>query len=224
MPVNNLKTYFGNTDELIDEIAPAFIEASCLIAINGYNNLITNEKIDNWGEVKITAHLIKYMRIAKKNLSLPINIEPEYHDYGSENLSYFDEPEKSPRIDIHVQQWRMPEDVFFTFECKKLKNSDSKSITAYVTEGMVRYISGKYAPYFQQGGMIGYIFYKNITELKKIVLKINKKIPNQQLLSKKDILKKCSRYGHSDEYVSQHNRKKGISPFEIIHLFFGYDT
>ncbi|MHB1785268.1 MAG: hypothetical protein ACYCS7_03835 [Acidimicrobiales bacterium] len=53
------------------------------------------------------------------------------------------------------------EQVYFVFECKRLNALVEGTVRAlaseYVTEGMARFVSGQYARFMDQGGMIGYI-------------------------------------------------------------------
>lgn len=54
------------------------------------------------------------------------------------------------------------EEVYFVFECKRLnaitESGAFKTLASeYVTEGMARFVSGQYARFMDQGGMIGYV-------------------------------------------------------------------
>jgi hypothetical protein len=53
------------------------------------------------------------------------------------------------------------EEVYFAFECKRLNALVSGKTRAlaseYVTDGMMRYVTGQYARFMSQGGMIGYV-------------------------------------------------------------------
>ena len=64
------------------------------------------------------------------------------------------------RIDLMVFNG-CDEDVYFSFECKRLRvdfPSGFKSLAGeYVTEGMARYFNGQYAAGLNKGGMMGYV-------------------------------------------------------------------
>jgi hypothetical protein len=53
------------------------------------------------------------------------------------------------------------EEVYFAFECKRLNALVGGRVRAlaseYVTEGMARFVTGQYARFMGQGGMIGYV-------------------------------------------------------------------
>ena len=68
--------------------------------------------------------------------------------------------EEKGRIDLRFIHG-CDESVYFAFECKRLNvpaDGGCKSLAReYVEEGMMRFVTGKYAAGLSQGGMIGYV-------------------------------------------------------------------
>lgn len=68
--------------------------------------------------------------------------------------------EEKGRIDIRFIHGH-DESVYFAFECKRLNvpiNGGRKALASeYVEEGMMRFVTGKYASGLKQGGMIGFV-------------------------------------------------------------------
>jgi hypothetical protein len=87
---------------------------------------------------------------------LPVRIErepAEDHPVTGEELG---------RIDIKfVPAVSAREEVYFAFECKRLnvaENGTRRTLAPeYVTEGMMRFVTGQYASSVGDGGMIGYV-------------------------------------------------------------------
>jgi len=111
-------------------------------------------------EVPISRRFREALRKGKNLHELPFTIWPE-------------SPETDPgtgkemaRIDIRfLHGWR--EDVYFAFECKRLRipyESGLQSNTGeYVgANGMMRFITGKYGKGLTSGGMIGYVMDGNL--------------------------------------------------------------
>jgi len=68
----------------------------------------------------------------------------------------------SGEIDIYVSCGRGAE-VYFAIEAKRLRVQYARGrleagSNEYVDEGMIRFVSGQYAPYMRAGAMLGYVF------------------------------------------------------------------
>jgi hypothetical protein len=108
-------------------------------------------------EVPITRRLRRALKQAKDYKRLPVRIERE---------SAEDDPntgEELGRIDLKfLPAMSALEEVYFAFECKRLnilENGKRRTLAPeYVIEGMMRFVTGRYASIMQHGGMIGYVF------------------------------------------------------------------
>lgn len=105
----------------------------------------------------------------------------------------------------------------FTLEAKLLNKPSASNAGAYVgTEGMGRFICGKYGIGMLKGGMIGYVLDGNTNSAKQ---KVAEKIENERSalgMSSPETLKKSSL--RDDVYETSHIRRTK-KPFTIYHVF-----
>lgn len=107
-------------------------------------------------EVPITRRFKHVLKQEKDYRMLPLRIEREPAE---------DDPltgDELGRIDLKFNPADSAlEEVYFAFECKRLYPLVSGAARAlgseYVSEGMMRFVEGRYASRMQNGGMIGYV-------------------------------------------------------------------
>lgn len=107
-------------------------------------------------EVPTTRRFKHALKQAKDFSRLPVRLEREPAE---------DDPKTGielGRIDLKfLPAVSAREEVYFAFECKRLNalvNGTRRSLAPeYVTEGMMRFVTGQYAGSVQHGGMIGYV-------------------------------------------------------------------
>ena len=107
-------------------------------------------------EVPITRRFKHALKQAKDFRRLPVRIEREPAE---------DDPvtgEELGRIDLKfLPAVSALEEIYFAFECKRLNATIGGSrrtlATEYVTEGVMRFVTGQYSSAVDSGGMIGYI-------------------------------------------------------------------
>jgi len=107
-------------------------------------------------EVPITRRFKHALKQAKDFQKLPVRIEREPAEDDPET------GEELGRIDLKfLPAVSAIEEVYFAFECKRLNataNGTRRSLAAeYVTQGMMRFVTGQYASSASNGGMIGYV-------------------------------------------------------------------
>lgn len=107
-------------------------------------------------EVPITRRFKHALREEKNVRRLPFRIEREMSE---DDLVT---GEELGRIDLKFMPAESAlEEVYFSFECKRLhalQKGRYRSLgSEYVTEGMLRYVTGQYAVKMLSGGMIGYV-------------------------------------------------------------------
>lgn len=117
-------------------------------------------------EEGINTRFARHMQRKKRHLfdNPRFNVYPEHdiHDSDDKVLG---------RIDIFFQAgWR--EDIYFAFECKKLRIHQPPSkldtnITKYSNEGIKRFLTGQYSKDLPSGGMIGYILDGNVSKARQ---------------------------------------------------------
>ena len=119
---------------------------------------------------------------------------------------------KKPTIDFAFRsQWETH--IYFGAECKIVEEKNNKLRKEYINQGMLRFIKGTYSSKAPVAAMVGYV-------KKGDPIQIAKEINNDiQKIDGTPSLIKCQ---HSSEmqYISNHSRSIGISPFGLYHLFF----
>lgn len=107
-------------------------------------------------EVPITRRFKHALKQAKDLNRLPVRLERE---------SAEDDPDTGAelgRIDLKfLPAVSAREEIYFAFECKRLnaiENGGRRSLAPeYVTDGMMRFVTGQYAQAVRHGGMLGYV-------------------------------------------------------------------
>jgi hypothetical protein len=107
-------------------------------------------------EVPITRRFKHALKQAKDFRRLPVRIEREPAE---------DDPDTGAelgRIDLKfLPAVSALEEIYFAFECKRLNatiGGSRRTLAAeYVTEGMMRFVTGQYSSAVESGGMIGYV-------------------------------------------------------------------
>ena len=161
----------------------------------------------------------KYLRIHKEKYGisyLGFEIEPGEIRFNNHITAGF--------IDIKVTNAGLStslicdEDSYYAIECKRLDNYSTK-ITAYVKEGILRFVEGKYSGKMPLAGMIGFI---ELGDPKDIVSKIKDKLEN---FTKIKTIKNFDQLELDDKfefsYLSKHEREES-DPIDICHLMFDY--
>ncbi|WP_026381900.1 hypothetical protein [Afifella pfennigii] len=107
-------------------------------------------------EVPTTIVVRKAMRRVKKALgytNLQVRGEHELEDMATTDQTILG------RIDISLQFLHQfgDEDAYVAVECKRVRPGDATLNGSYVTQGVHRFVSGKYAAGHQWGFMLGYV-------------------------------------------------------------------
>jgi hypothetical protein len=119
-------------------------------------------------EVPITIHVKKAMRRLKKSLGLSnLEITGEFELLDLAN----DDPEVLGRIDIILRFLHQfgDEEAYLGVECKRVGDGESELNKRYVTQGVDRFATGKYANGHHFGMMLGYVLKLPVTALVKSI-------------------------------------------------------
>jgi hypothetical protein len=147
----------------------------------------------------------------------PLGIHPQ-----QEILSFDQDADKpTGRIDILISCGRGFH-VYFAIEAKRLRtiSPKGKSVAGnieYINEGMMRFVTGQYAPLMESGAMLGYVFDKNIIKARLGIDRYLKKkekelklIPPMKLIISKIL---------PNEQISFTNHNLDNRKFKIYHAF-----
>ena len=208
----------GASAELARLLVPEFIERNLQLVVDGFEAW----KQDGFPryrdeEVPYTAVLIGRMRRVAQEQGLSFVPSPERVKYREDVLEGLADPAESPRIDIGIA-WgaTIAEEVFLSIECKRLARGTLAK--RYVDQGMLRFITGHYAPDAAAGGMVGYVVAGTPGQVRDDV---NVWIGSDARLGPAHMLEESAAIGPlSTVYRSQHDRRPQFSPIQLTHLLF----
>lgn len=174
-------------------------------------------------EVPTTRRFKHALKQAKDFTRLPVRLEREPAE---------DDPqtgEELGRIDLKfLPAVSAREEVYFAFECKRLNvvaNGARRSLAPeYVSEGMMRFVTGQYAGSVQHGGMIGYVLDGRRDDAIRLVGD-NIAARGTELCMNQPASLNRSRLRPAADHVreTQHNLKEARS-FALHHLFLECPT
>lgn len=126
---------------------------------------------------------------------------------------------RSPTIDFCFRD-RFFSESYFGTECKLLDEGNKKHATAYVSNnGIGRFLDGRYSSKSSAGAMVGYVRVGNPEKVAKEMAKRISLLSDKRYMRKKRMVKNFKHI-----YESRHKRTSGVSPFQIYHLFCGFNV
>ncbi len=147
----------------------------------------------------------------------PLSIHPQQEILSSDP----DKDTPGGYIDILVS-CEFGSEVYFAIEAKRLRvRSTSGKMDAgnddYVNDGMMRFVSGQYAPFMKTGAMLGYVYDKDINKARSGVAGYIKSRGKELKLISPKQLTKASIVPDKPIYETRHGLKKRT--FFIYHIF-----
>lgn len=138
-----------NWADLIDPMVPTILH----LVLQAWTEMPVIDDTDR--EDDITIRLCKVLRQNRTARELPFQIDPQMVELEP------DEGNQTGRMDITFRPLVPREDIYFCLEGKLLnimrKGRRRSLASEYVTQGMMRFISGKYSKEVFHGGMAGYV-------------------------------------------------------------------
>lgn len=124
------------------------------------------------------------------------------------------------RHDIHLIFDLNDDDASLIYECKRLNvvkaGKKSTLATEYVSDGMMRFVTGQYSPRVHRSGMLGYVMDGAVDDaMRKVRQAIETRAAD---LAVKDALTAISPSPPGKRFASNHRRPCCASPFHIQHL------
>lgn len=197
-------------DAFPDELLPDILEMVCAV----WSGLKKPQPSDH--ERATSQRMVASIRRSLMCRRLPLRVDIEttlIDDTGEIEIG---------RLDLRFTSASYHPEAYFSFECKRLCVHDGSRFRAlakeYVTDGMMRYVSGKYAPSRRHGGMIGYV---HLGTRETAVAKVGAKIKANAVLLRMTApaaFEPCSLApGNAAIRTSIHERNTGS--FSIHHVF-----
>jgi hypothetical protein len=173
----------------------------------------TANDLEDWISRRLYWRLIRIYPF--RDGPLDIRLQPEIVSVDS------DENASAGKIDF-VVSCGLGAEIYFAIEAKRLRvRSTSGKMDAgnddYVNNGMMRFVTGQYAPFMKTGAMLGYV-YDGDTEkaCSGVAGYISSKVKELKLISPKQ-LTKASIVPDKPIYETRHGLKK--RSFLIYHIF-----
>jgi len=166
-------------------------------------------------ENDFTAVLIGHMLQVRRERDLPFLPQPEQVEFSADVLAGRARPNRAPRIDIAVWWDRLAEGAYFTIECKRLAPGDL--IAEYVEEGMIRFVSQRYASAVRAAAMAGYVIHGDPEQLWQ---QVNLRVTRTVSLGSAHLLGPRSPIANlATVYESRHPRSGSTPVIVLTHLF-----
>jgi len=170
-------------------------------------------------ENPITKDLCRRMIQNKKNSELPFRIS-----YQSVELEPIDGTDQGDMDIAFLPSQTSQENIYFCLECKRLhvtKNGKFSSLaTEYVTEGMMRFVSGRYSAAVNHGGMLGFVLNSNTVQaVTNVGGVIQARHIDLGMASPGDMQFSSVRPADTNARETHHVRPHNNDPFHIHHIF-----
>ena len=165
-----------------------------------------------------TEDLCRRLRNSRSAAELPLRIDIQMTELGKSATA------DQGRMDIVFSPLLPTEQIYFCLECKRLNVMKSGSTRSYATEyvvhGMARFITGKYAPRVQQGGMLGYVLDGDVEgAMHRVSLAIRARWDELGMRSPGLMLACSIRKGDPMARETRHCRGAAKRDFVIHHVF-----
>ena len=121
------------------------------------------------------------------------------------------------RIDFEMI-YDFDQEAYFSIECKRVSATDATLANLYVTEGVARFTSGKYASGHDWAGMLAFVIDNNPGGAARLINTRIEKFPPETFLIGTVIAE--SGFGsRSDLYRSDHRPPHNRNGLNILHLY-----
>ncbi len=167
-------------------------------------------------------------------------LRPHFHHSGIRSIRFDSETEKvyedetgkikKDKIDVFISNlglqsyWagQVEEDIYFAFECKRLKNRSKNSQERGYLSDIQKFVSREYKFRFPFTGMIGFVEKSSIS-IDDIINDINKRLRKSSTITTTQELMPFEVKDFQHCRLSKHKKAfpKNI-PIEVYHLFFDY--
>ncbi len=121
-------------------------------------------------------------------------------------------------IDFKLSYTWNEEEGYLGMECKKVSSTDKRLAREYVTEGIMRFTTGKYCPGHDWAAMLGFVIDGNTDGSIKLVRREIAKT-RQKTRRKGRWVAERGFGSRSDLYRTRHQQQGQKSPMTILHLF-----
>lgn len=200
-------------NDFLATLGPKGVNLLLELMRDGYFDLRQKQKITlSMSENDITEELFISITQCWRYSRVPCSIIPVHEKQDKNRAAKRGKP---PTIDFCFRgDW--DKKAYFGAECKLLEANDKTLCDHYVSQGMQRYLDGKYSPKCPDGAMLGYVRQTACSDVaNELKMRIN------ALAEEPDFYKTDTLTPFEEHYLSRHNLAKGI--FTIHHLLFFFE-
>jgi hypothetical protein len=209
-----------------------FVQVVLGVTVKAYQ-LMCQDRVarQDWEEDTFTVKLtVDYIQPLVRQYPLLLIAMPRTRAHSPEMKGGEVSPKQAPEIDIRLfSSWENYSQIYFAWECKRVgdKRIDEKYtflIAEYVTNGIFRFLDGKYASEVDDAGILGYVLAGDVPN---IVDDINQSMVHPRRarrLSPSNHLAPVPAIGaFTDVYQSRHKRVANQRNIDLHHLFLTFD-
>jgi hypothetical protein len=182
---------------------------------SGWSAVVACGEVDGSSmEPDIAGHLVREMLAEKKRRGVTtLRIEEEVGTRSSPGS-----PKPEGRIDVKVI-YSFDEDEYFGIECKRLGGTRRRRLASkYVTEGVLRFVEGKYSPAHAWCAMAGFVIDGLVLEAVELVSdELHKRRSEVRLDGRWMPEPRFGSYDHL--YRTTHRQSRPSSRINVLHLF-----
>ena len=165
-----------------------------------------------------TEELCRRLRDSRTAAELPLRVDTQMVELGASV------DVEQGRMDIVFSPTLPTERVYFCLECKRLnvtKNGAKRGLASeYVEHGMMRFMTGKYAPEVHAGGMLGYVLDGNVADaIKRVSAAVGAQWEDLGMENPGLLLRSVLLPAVETARETRHKRGPGEERFVIHHLF-----
>lgn len=182
---------------------------------SGFQKLKKTNNFDpNWKEEKFTEELYKVMNSEVESHNYP-HIDVDFENYGFSHATG-----ELVRVDFKISRATERNNIYAYLEAKLLSD-DSDSIYRYRREGIIRFVSGKYAsrPKYDGGFMVGYVIVNGIDD---VIDRLTPSVNGDGKLNIVDPLKHVNRRDGLRILESKHGRIDGLDSITLTHVLLDF--
>ena len=203
-------------DNLINSLGRSGINKLLVLMVDAYKDLLKRGFVkEDSQENSITEEwaICIYSQWEKKSHSLPFKVIPLHQ---KEDASKGKKGKRFPTIDFCFRDRFFPEQ-YFGVECKLLDQGCKEHYRAYVSDGINRFLDGRYSSKCNVGSMVAYIRSGGATECICDISNYFSELPDGPVLTEYKL-------NNDFDFIfeSNHMRTYGVSPFCLYHLFFPF--
>lgn len=247
--LNQPSSSLGIPDQFLGiDIWKALVQVVLEITIQAFQSMRKDHIAQSgWEEDIFTLNLVDYIQPIAHRHPMNLNVKPQVLVFTSDMKKGEVSHKKAVKIDIQLWggRWENYDQVYFAWECKLIvdkpaQNKHKRLIPEYATEGIFRFLDGRYSSEVEDAGMLGYVLTGDasniVNAINKRMLKLSKyslskygshntqTSPQTYKLSEYDFLKPHDPIsGFTDIYQSHHNRISSRGAIRLYHLFLKFD-